>query len=121
MDDSVKEKIRKLALQNAVEHEGKTQDKIILSKALGTIPELRKIVKEVAPIISDIVNSINQIPFEQQKSEIAKEFPDLLAEKPKKEEREGLPPLEGAEQGKVITRFPPSQTDTPTLGTQRLQ
>ena len=40
MDEELRKEIRKLALQNAFEHEGKTQDKIILGKILGTKPEL---------------------------------------------------------------------------------
>ena len=46
MADDLKKEIRKIALQNAVEHNGKTKDKAILSKSLGTIPELKSIVKQ---------------------------------------------------------------------------
>ena len=49
MDDNLKKEIRKIALQNAVEHDGKTKDKAVLSKSLGTIPELRNNVKGTIP------------------------------------------------------------------------
>ena len=49
MDDDLKKEIRKIALQNAVEHDGKTKDKVVLSKSLGTIPELKNNVKDFIP------------------------------------------------------------------------
>ena len=70
MNDDLKKEVRKAALQNAVEHDGKTKDKIILSKVLGTAPEFKSRVKEIIPEITLIVSEINNMSLEQQRTEI---------------------------------------------------
>jgi glutamyl-tRNA synthetase len=114
LDDDLKRIIRGIALLNAFEHDGKTRNDAIISKVIGSRPELRQKIKEIMPIISEVVSAVNSISLSVQKSELENDFPELLVTKPK-QERTGLPPLEDVHNG-IVTRFPPEPNGYPHIG-----
>jgi glutamyl-tRNA synthetase len=105
MPGSIREETRKYALQNAVQFNGKANEKAVAGKVIatfkGTIPP-----NEIFPVVHDIVAEVNGLSLEEQRDKLARLAPELLV-KEKKERDFSLPPLPSAEKGTVVTRFPP--------------
>ncbi len=99
----------KHALRNAVEHGG-AEEKAVLGKVLAELPELRKKVPEVLPVIREVVAEVNRLsPGEREEG--LKRFTFV---EQRKEERRGLLELQNA--GKVVLRFAPNPSGPLHLG-----
>ena len=117
--EDAKQIIRKIVLLNAVRYNGKASPKPILSKLLGENPKFRKRVKEVAPLINQIVEEINSLGVDEQTKIIQENWPEELVEQ-KTEEKKGLPPLPNAKKyERVVTRFSPNPDFVLHLGSAR--
>ena len=104
----IKEVILKNALINAYKHKGKARMDAVLSKVLAENKSLRKHIKEIIPIVKEIIDKVNSISIEEQKKIIYEKYPEALLIK-RREERKELPPLPDAEKYNVIkTRFAPN-------------
>ncbi len=115
----LREKIRKIALLNAVSHEGKAQQGPVIGKLLAEIPNLKSEVKEIAPVIAEVVDEVNRLTLEKQKEIVKKSWPEALV-KEKVEEEKKLPPLHNVDKyPMVVTRFSPNPDAPIHLGSAR--
>jgi glutamyl-tRNA synthetase len=125
-----KDKIRELALRNAIEHEGVARWEGILNRVLALYPELRSGGGETAKMVREQVQMVNDLPAEEKERQwkalpSAEKSTSGGADKSSGDTRtpgaqpKVLPPLPGAEQGKVILRFAPFPSGALHIGSAR--
>lgn len=120
--DSIREDIRRLALINAVSHDGKAQSKPVLGKLLGEKPGLKSVIKEVIRLVDEIVEEVNRIPLDEQMRIVRDSWPEALTKERDrgKAEEKVLPPLPNVEKyERVVTRFAPNPDCVLHLGSAR--
>jgi len=118
-DAELRKNIRKIALLNAIKHDGKAQDGPVIGKILGEKPELKTKIKELSAIISEVVQEVNSLSLTEQQRIVEEKWPEALL-KEKVEEERRLPPLPDVEKFKhVVTRFSPNPDCVLHLGSAR--
>jgi glutamyl-tRNA synthetase len=116
----IMETIRKIALSNAIEHEGKAQAKPVLGRLLAEKPELKGKVTETSSLVDAVVHEVNTLSSSKQKELVKNLWPELLVEKGRIEEKKSLPPLPNVEKYKqVVTRFAPNPDAVLHIGSAR--
>jgi glutamyl-tRNA synthetase len=117
IDPDIEKLIKIIALKNSVEHDGKAQSDAVIAKFVGLKPEMRSQIRLLISEITTIVQEVNLLSLADQKSLLEELAPkNEIAKKHVSGQQQQLPPLEGAIQGKVVTRFPPEPNGYPHIG-----
>ena len=118
-ESDLRELIRKAALVNAVQHDGKAQAGPIVGKLLGEKAELRAKAKELTGLINNVLGEVNSLSVEEQRRIVEEKWPEALR-KEKVEEEKKLPPLPNTSKyAQVVTRFSPNPDCVLHLGSAR--
>jgi glutamyl-tRNA synthetase len=117
-DKELKDFIRKVALLNAVSHDGKAQAGALVGKVLGERQDLRSKAKELSTVINTFVNEVNSLSLTEQKAIVEEKWPET--QKKEKAEEKKLPPLPNANKySQIVTRFSPNPDCVLHLGSAR--
>ena len=115
----IREDIQRIALLNAIHHDGNAQNGPVFGKLLAEHPELKTKIKETSLLINEVVQEVNNLTLDEQKHIVSEKWPEALVTERVEEERK-LPPLPNiAKYRKVVTRFSPNPDCAIHLGSAR--
>ncbi|MFH1623029.1 MAG: glutamate--tRNA ligase [Candidatus Aenigmatarchaeota archaeon] len=110
----------KHALLNAVQHDGRASDSVVVGKVLGENPALKKDMKVLVETVRAAVAEVNAWPAGRQNAEMKKLKIDIdEGKRPEKADGE-LPPLPNATKGKVVMRMAPYPSGPLHIGNARM-
>ncbi|MEZ0289645.1 MAG: glutamate--tRNA ligase [Sulfolobales archaeon] len=116
VDESLRRVILRHALENAVKHSGRASLNPVINKVLGERQDLRSRVRELIPVINEIISYVNSLSIDDQMRLLR----DLGVEiEERREERKTLPPLPEVYDNYVVTRFAPNPDFVLHLGNAR--
>lgn len=118
-DTELRENLRKIALLNAIKHEGKAQTGPVIGKILGEKPELKTKVKELSNIVNEVIREVNSLTLAEQQRIVEEKWPETITKEKVREEK-SLPPLPNVEKyEQIVTRFSPNPDCVLHLGSAR--
>ena len=115
----IREEIRRIALLNAIHHDGTAQNGPVFGKLLAEHPELKTKIKEISSLINEVVQEVNRLTLDEQKHIVSEKWPESLVTEKVEEERKLPPLLNVAKYKKVVTRFSPNPDCAIHLGSAR--
>jgi glutamyl-tRNA synthetase len=122
-DEATEAAIRHMALQNALEYEGKAAVGSVIGRLMASRSDLRPHGKIVNGLVAQMVVEANDLAakegLDHLRSILEAEAPHLLEKRAPKKRREGLTELPNAENGKVVLRFAPNPNGPLSFGHAR--
>ncbi len=122
-DEATTTAIRHMALQNAVEYEGKAAVGSVIGRLMAARSDLRPHGKAVTGLVAQEVAKANDLAakegLDHLRSLLENEAPHLLEKRASKPRREGLAELANATKGKVVLRFAPNPNGPLSFGHAR--
>ena len=110
--------VRKYALQNAVQYNGKATVGAVLGKVMAENPDFRPKAKEITAIAKTVIDSVNSLTLDAQRSALQSLAPELLVKEVKTREA-GLPDLRNVI-GEVRMRMAPNPSGPLHVGHSRM-
>jgi glutamyl-tRNA synthetase len=121
LPDPIATRVRRVAIENALAHEGAPRAGPIVARLLATEPNLRPRAAEVRSLVEAVIANVGALPRDELERQLAG-LGGREPERPKEERLEGgdFPDLPGAEQGKVVLRMAPFPSGVLHIGHGRM-